>query len=133
MTMNNPKVRYGDIYSPNRTGHEVVICSQSEENNNDLFYREVKGGYDFTVRVIEYLPKDMDTKNRIETIEAFFKEIYILAKPLPAHTYFTVRVPYLFCSATEDEWKEITKIINKELIYKDIPVEIWMTEVSEKC
>lgn len=131
--MNNPKVRYGDVYSPNHTGHEVVICSQSKENNKDLFYRVNKDGYDLTVRLIEYLPKDMDATKRIEMIETYFKEIYVLAKPLPAHTYFTVRIPYLFCSATEDEWKEITKIIKKELIYKDIPVEIWLPKLCENC
>lgn len=131
--MNNPKVKYGDIYSANHTGHEVVICSLSEGDNKNLFYRVERDGYDFTVRLIEHLPKDMDSTKRKEAIKVFFKEIYILAKPLPAHTYFTVRIPYPFCSTTEGEWKKITKIINKELVYKDIPVEIWMTEVSEKC
>lgn len=67
--MNNPKVKYGDIYSANHTGHEVVICSLSEGDNKNLFYRVERDGYDFTVRLIEHLPKDMDSTKRKEAIK----------------------------------------------------------------
>lgn len=131
--MTNPKVRYGDIFSKNITGHEVIVCDQeTESDNNGLFFRVDKNGYNFTVRSIEYLPKEMDTKSRLEAINEYFELVYVLAKPLPAHPYFTVRIPFLFCSETEDSWKTVAKIINEKLVYRSIPVEIWMPLLTSK-
>lgn len=132
--MINPKIKYGDIFSLSHTGHEIVVCQQadSEQDNKSLSFRVDKNGYAFTVRAIETMAKEMDTANRFEVINKYFEMIYVLAKPFSAHTYFTVRVPYLFCSESEEMWKEIAKIIKEKLIYRDIPVEIWMPPLTTK-
>lgn len=131
--MINPKVRYGDIFSKNITGHEVVVCKQTTpEDSKDCYYRVDKDGYDFTVRSIEHLPEGIDAKRRLETLNEFFEQVYVLAKPFPAHPYFTVRIPYLFCSETQEMWKLVAKIINEKLVYQNIPVEIWMPDTTTK-
>lgn len=40
--MNNPKVKYGDIYSANHTGHEVVISASRKETTR-IYFTEWKG------------------------------------------------------------------------------------------
>ena len=131
--MINPKVKYGDIFSLSQTGHEIVVCQQAErkQENKNLFFRADKHGYDFTVRAIEFMDEEMNAANRLEGINKYFEMIYVLAKPFPAHTYFTVRIPYLFCSESEETWKHVAKIINEKLVYRNIPVEIWMTVVDQ--
>ena len=66
------------------------------------------------------------THINLEAFRKAIKDVYFVAKPLPARTLTTVRIPYkmggdLSC----EEWEDVCQIILEELVEKDIPVEIW--------
>lgn len=154
----------GDIFCPNRTGHECIVChpvnrkgdlctkldeqikglfpewlfffeiklkrmAKVKELLGETYFHSVKtNGFDFNIATM--FIKESGDENIIRiNLEAFrkaIKDVFVVAKPLPARTLTTVRIPYkLGCELTCDEWERVQEIILEELTEKGIPVEIW--------
>ncbi len=59
-------------------------------------------------------------------LEKAFKAIRHCAQPTKTHKATTIRIPRnMGCGLGGGEWKTVFKIIDKELVQKGIPVEIW--------
>lgn len=143
------KVKYyqGDILSPNRTGHECIVCIPTncmgitcidESSGHYLGKKMALGsvkyhairhnGFDFNIAsmFLKHCSQHIDIGFNLDDISEAFRVVCLLAKPLPIRTLTTVRIPFkLAYKIDEREWFEILKIIYTELVEKDIPVEIW--------
>jgi len=154
----------GNIFAPNKKGHECVVCHpvdskgtlctnlderikstfdkwlyffeikrKREANKNGWlgevwFKSEKTNGYDYNIATlfIKEVGNDNMTHINLEALRKAIKGVYIMAKPLPAGTLTTVRIPYkMGLEITCDEWEDIYQIILEELTEKEIPVEIW--------
>lgn len=154
----------GNIFCPNRTGHECIVCHpvnskgelcskldrQIKELFPDwLFFYEIKcrrkankkgwlgevwfksekaNGYDYNIATLFVKESGDDNISHInlEALRKALNGVYIMAKPLPAGTLTTVRIPYkMGMDITCDEWEDVYQIILEELTEKEIPVEIW--------
>lgn len=158
----------GDIFSPNRTGHECVVChlvsskgvllagvgaqihklfpdaykdyvracslaaEPSDLLGKVLFYGVKHNGFDYNIASIFGL-NDANQGNdhtNLDSLRKAMEPIRVMATPLPARTLTTVRIPYKFgFDLTDDEWENIYRMIQEELIDQGIPVEIWKTNV----
>ncbi len=138
--MDGVKLIKGDIFNPNITGHECIVCHIANSNgqtNLKLEFRSVKvNGFDYNIATMFAKETNIDNTEHIN-LEAFrkaLKEICIVATPLPARTLTTVRIPYMLgMKMSSSEWKEVCQIILKELAEKGIPVEIWNDKEVRKC
>lgn len=154
----------GNIFCPNRTGHECIVCqpvnskgelcTKLDEQIKELFpewlfFYEIKlkrmakvkerlgetyfhsaktNGFDYNIATlfVKDIGDDNITHINLEALRKAIKCVYIMAKPLPAGTLTTVRIPYkMGIDMTCDEWEDVYQIILEELTEKDIPVEIW--------
>lgn len=141
------KYYQGDVFSPNRTGHECIVCIPTNcMGMND--YVEISGcyigqrmtlgsvkyhaikrnGFDYNIASMflkhcnQYNPDGIN----LNDIRKAFQSVYIIARPLPIRTLTTVRIPYkLGYEMGENVWSNTLEIIFEELVNKDIPVEIW--------
>ena len=114
------KTMNGSIYSPNYTGHELIICQQSDCRSSNVVFSPIKhNGYD-------YLIAKIDCSGNIGTLREALREIRVVATPLPIRTLTTVRIPhYMGCATTGVDWSVVSKLIQEELLDYNIPVEIW--------
>ncbi len=138
--MNGVKLIKGDIFNPNITGHECIVCHTVDikgETNSKLEFSSVKiNGFDYNIATMFVKETDGDNTEHInfEFFRKALKEVCIVATPLPARTLTTVRIPYMFgMEMSSSEWKEVCQIILKELAEKGIPVEIWHDKEVRKC
>lgn len=154
----------GNIFAPNRTGHECVVCHSVDSKGtlctdldeqikntfqNWLYFFEIEcsrrankesklgkvwfhsvktNGFDYNIATlfIKEVGDDNITHINLEALRKAIKGVYMMAKPLPARTLTTVRIPYkMGCDITCDEWEDVYQIILEELVEKEIPVEIW--------
>lgn len=117
---NTLKTLNGSIYSPNYTGHELIICQQSDCRSANVVFSPIKhNGYDFLIAKI-------DCKGEHNALREALREIRVVATPLPIRTLTTVRIPYrMGCDPAGNAWSTITQIIQEELLEHNIPVEIW--------
>ncbi len=138
--MDGVKLIKGDIFNPNITGHECIVCHIANSNgqtNSKLEFHSVKV-YGFDYNISTMLVKETDGDNaeyvNLEAFRKALKEVCIVATPLPVRTLTTVRIPYMLgLKMTSVEWNEVYQIILKELADKGIPVEIWHDEEVRKC
>lgn len=95
----------------------------------ETWFHSVKtNGFDYNIATlfIKEVGDDSITHINLEALRKAIKGVYIMAKPLPARTLTTVRIPYkMGCDITCDEWEDVYQIILEELVEKEIPVEIW--------
>lgn len=114
------KTMDGSIYSPNYTGHELIICEQSDCRSAKVVFSPIKhNGYD-------YLIAKFDCNGNLRTLREALHKIREVATPLPVRTLTTVRIPYrMGCAAVGDDWSAVTQLIQEELLNHNIPVEIW--------
>lgn len=151
MDENTIKYYQGDIFSPNRTGHECIVCIQTncmgiqsfdehqpvrkertKRQLGSVTYHPVKhNGYDYLIAAmfVKHCSQYIDFEINQDALRKALNHIYFIAKPLPARTLTTVRIPYkLHCKIDDSVWTDILKIISEELVEKNIPVEIWQKE-----
>lgn len=130
--MDGVKLIKGDIFNPNITGHECIVCHIDNSNgqkNSKLEFHSVKvNGFDYNIAAM--FVKETNSGNiehiNLEVFRKALKEVCIVATPLPARTLTTVRIPYMLgLKMTSAEWENVYQIILKELAEKGIPVEIW--------
>lgn len=154
----------GNIFAPNRKGHECVVChpvnskgelcskldeqikelfpdwlffyeiklkrmAKVKERLGEIYFHSVKtNGFDYNIATlfVKESGDDNITHINLEALRKAIKCVYIMAKPLPAGTLTTVRIPYkMGIDITCDEWEDVYQIILEELTEKEIPVEIW--------
>jgi len=114
------KTMKGNIYSPNYTGHELIICEQSDCRSAKVVFSPIKhNGYD-------YLIAKFDCNGSLSTLSEALHKIREVATPLPIRTLTTVRIPHrMGCAAAGDDWSAVSKLIQEELLDHNISVEIW--------
>lgn len=152
----------GDIFAPNRTGHECFVCHPMNINGimchvlderlksiYPLFFEQSEyrlmrtkdkksllgsvmlqlihyEGHPFTIVTMFVRDNSKEKYFDHNALREAFRNTCFIAKPLPARTLTTVRVPYkMGCDISFEEWEEVYQIIQDELIEKGIPVEIW--------
>lgn len=114
------KTMIGSIYSPNYTGHELIICQQSDDQSANVMFSPIRhNGYDYLIAKIY-------CNGEHNAIREALREVRVVATPLPIRTLTTVRIPYrMGCEHTGNDWSTIAQIIQEELLDHNIPVEIW--------
>ena len=114
------KTMDGSIYSPNHTGHELIICQQLDGQSANVEFLPIRhDGYDYLIAKIYY-------NGELDTLREALLKIREVATPLPIRTLTTVRIPHLMgCAAVGDDWSAVSQLIQEELLNHNIPVEIW--------
>lgn len=115
------KTMNGSIYSPNHTGHELIICQQLDGQSTNVVFSPIRhDGYDYLIAKIYY-------NGELETLREALLKIREVATPLPIRTLTTVRILYrMGCAAAGDDWSAVSQLIQEELLDHNIPVEIWI-------
>lgn len=114
------KTMSGSIYSPNHTGHELIICQQLDGQSTNVVFSPIRhDGNDYLIAKICY-------NGELDTLSEALLKIREIATPLPIRTLTTVRIPYrMGCAAAGDDWSAVSQLIQEELLDHNIPVEIW--------
>lgn len=164
MTYGNITYHQGDIFSPNTTGHELVVCHQVNCKGvmGAGLAKQIRGafpqvyaqykmacdraakstdllgtvlccsvnfnGYDYTIANL--FGQDGFGRDRqytdYDALRKALSKVCLMAKPLPAHTLTTVRIPYkMGCGLGGGDWDIVIRLVIAELVAEGISVEIW--------